>query len=221
MSLPNWMSGGFVDADVVAERLRHLVHAVEPFEQRHRHDDLRLLAVALLQLAPYQQVEFLIGAAELHVALQRHGVVALHQRIQEFVDGDRLIALVALREIVALEHARDRVPPGDLDEPGGVHAAEPARIEIDARLFAIEDLEDLLLVGLRVRLDLFARQRRPRRVAPGRIADHSGEVADQERDLVPEILELPHLVDEHGVPEMQIGRGRIESRLDPQRLAAR
>ena len=108
---------------------------------------------------------------------------------------------------------------GDLDEPRGVHAAEPARIEIDARLLAIEDLEDLLLVGPGVRFDLLARQRRTRRVAPGRIADHSGEVADQKRDFVTEVLELPHLVDEHGVAEMQVGRGRIEARLDAQRLA--
>ena len=105
--------------------------------------------------------------------------------------------------------------------PAARHAAEPARIEIHARLLAIEDLEDLLLVGLRVGLDLLARQRRARRVASGRIADHSGEVADQKRHLVTEALELAHLVDEHRVAEMQIGRGRIESRLDPQRLTAR
>ena len=35
-----------------------------------------------------------------------------------------------------------------------------------------------------------------------------------------EFLELPHLVDEHRVPEMQIRRGGIEARLDAQRLAA-
>src|SRR5882672_569915 len=33
------------NAYVVAERLRHLVHAVEPFEQRHRHHDLLWLSV--------------------------------------------------------------------------------------------------------------------------------------------------------------------------------
>ena len=38
---------------------------------------------------------------------------------------------------------------------------------------------------------------------------------------MPELLELPHLVDEHGVPEMQIGCRRIEARLDPQRTPTR
>jgi len=38
---------------------------------------------------------------------------------------------------------------------------------------------------------------------------------------VPELLELAHLVDEHRVSEMQVGRRRIEARLDTQRLATR
>jgi hypothetical protein len=32
-----------------------------------------------------------------------------------------------------------------------------------------------------------------------------------------EILEVAQLVDQHGVAEMQIRRGRVEARLDPQR----
>ena len=34
-----------------------------------------------------------------------------------------------------------------------------------------------------------------------------------------EILELPHLVEQHGVADVQIGRGRIEAGLDAQRTA--
>ena len=48
-----------------------------------------------------------------------------------------------------------------------------------------------------------------------RIADETGEVADQEDDFVAKILELAQLVDEDGVPEMQVGRRRIEARLHP------
>ena len=36
----------------------------------------------------------------------------------------------------------------------------------------------------------------------------------------PNLLELAHFVDEYGVAEVQIRRGRIESCLDAQRLAA-
>ena len=54
-----------------------------------------------------------------------------------------------------------------------------------------------------------------------RVADHGREVADQEDHLVAKILQLAHLVQHHGVAEVDIRRGRIESELDPQRPAAR
>ncbi len=34
-----------------------------------------------------------------------------------------------------------------------------------------------------------------------------------------ELLELAHLVDEHRVPDVQVGRGRVEAGLDDQRPA--
>jgi hypothetical protein len=107
------------------------------------------------------------------------------------VDRDRLPALVALGEIVALEHARDGVPGRELDQPAAVIDAHPARVEIHARPRRVEDLEDLRLVGARIRLDFLGRERRSRRVAPGRVADQAGEVADQENDVVAEALEAP------------------------------
>jgi hypothetical protein len=36
---------------------------------------------------------------------------------------------------------------------------------------------------------------------------------------VPEVLELPHLVEQHGMAQVQVGRGRVETGLDPQRPA--
>ncbi len=36
---------------------------------------------------------------------------------------------------------------------------------------------------------------------------------------MPQILELAHLVQQHGMAQMQIGRGRIEARLHAQRPA--
>jgi hypothetical protein len=45
---------------------------------------------------------------------------------------------------------------------------------------------------------------------------YPGEVTDQEHDVVAEILEVPQLVDQHGMPEMQVRCGRIEAGLDAQ-----
>ena len=128
--------------------------------------------------------------------------------------------LVALGEVVALEHARHGVVRRELHHLGRGELAEPARVEVDAGALAVEDLEHLRLVGARVGLDLLGRERRARGVAPGRIADHPGEIADEEGHLVAELLELAHLVQQHRVPEMQVGRGRIEARLHAQRRAA-
>ncbi len=37
---------------------------------------------------------------------------------------------------------------------------------------------------------------------------------------VPQVLELPHLLEQHGVPEVQVGASGIEPGLDAERLAA-
>src|SRR5690606_13410071 len=112
---------------------------------RHREDDLRLLPVGLLELPTNEQIEFLIRAAHFDVRLQGDRVVALYERVQELVDRDRLAALVALAEIVALQHASDGMPCGKLDQTRSAHFVHPAGIELDARALRIEDLEDLLL----------------------------------------------------------------------------
>ena len=79
-------------------------------------DDLRRLAVIALDFAADQEVEFLIGAAQLDVALQRHRIVALRQRIEQFVHRDRRPSLIALGEIVALEDPRHRVRGAEADD---------------------------------------------------------------------------------------------------------
>jgi hypothetical protein len=66
---------------------------------------------------------------------------------------------------------------------------------------------------------LLAAERRTRGVAPGGIADEPGAVADEEDDGVAQILEVLQLADEHGVAQVQVGRGGIEAGLDAHGLA--
>ena len=54
---------------------------------------------------------------------------------------------------------------------------------------------------------------------PVGIADHAGEVADDEDDPVAEVLELTHLLEQHAVPKVKVGRRRIEAGLDGERRA--
>ena len=136
------------------------------------------------------------------------------------MNGDRLAASVALLEIVALEHAGHRMFGGEFDEGRRAHRTEPRRVELDQGALRIEDLEDLLLVRDGVLGDFRRGQPRPRHALAGRIADHAGEITDQKDHVVPELLKLAQFVDEHGMAEMQVGRRRVESRLDAQRRPA-
>ncbi len=57
------------DADLVVVGLRHLALAVDAVDQRRGEDNLRPLPVGALDVAAHQQVEGLVGAAELDVGL--------------------------------------------------------------------------------------------------------------------------------------------------------
>ncbi len=52
---------------------------------------------------------------------------------------------------------------------------------------------------------------RPR--AAGRVADQAGEISDQKDDRVAEILKVFHLAQQHGVAEVQVGGGGVETDL--------
>ena len=64
---------------------------------------------SLLELPADQKVEFLVGAAELNIGFEHHGVIALNKGVKELVDRDGLTIAVTSGEIVPLKHAGDRV----------------------------------------------------------------------------------------------------------------
>src|SRR5437764_8107807 len=89
----------------------------------------------------------------------------------------------------------------------------------DLRRGRIEDLEYLLKIGARVLRDLVLAERRSSNVAAGGVADHGGEIADQENHRVPEILKVLQLAEQHGMAKMQVGRSGIKAGINAQRLA--
>ncbi|MNM45771.1 hypothetical protein D3C81_566990 [compost metagenome] len=208
---------GVVHADVVGGGLGHLLDAVQTHQQRHHQHALGGHAGIFLQLAAHQQVELLIGTAELHVRFQRDRVIALQQRIEEFVNGDGLTAAVALLEVVALHHAGHCLLGRQLDHAGRAELAEPAGVVLDAGLRGIQDLERLLRIGEGVVLDGLFGERRAGAVLAGGIPHHGGEVADQQNDLVTQILEGLQLVEDHGVTQVNVRSRRVHPQLDAQR----
>jgi hypothetical protein len=179
---------------------------------------LRGLSVVALDLARHQQVEGLIGAAELHVRLEGDRVVRLHEGIEEFVRGDRIAGRVAFRKIVALEQPRHRVARAELHDLGRRHR-HPLAVEADFGARHVEHPPRLLDVGCGVALDLLAALRRTRLLAPRRIADSRGEIPDQEDRRVAQLLEATKLLEHDRVSEMQIGRGGIHAELHAQGTA--
>ena len=100
--------------------------------------------------------------------------------------------------------------------------AEPLGVAADLEAVGrhVEDAAGLLDVGLRVRVDLFLAQARAGRRLARRVADHRGEVAEDQHRDVAEILEQAQPAQHHGEPEVDVGRRRVDAELDPQRLAA-
>ena len=66
---------------------------------------------------------------------------------------------------------------------------------------------------------MFSGERLAGDVAAGGVADERGIVADQKDDRVAELLEVAELAHQHGVAQVQVGRGGIEADLDAQRAA--
>src|SRR5690349_2776758 len=96
--------------------------------------------------------------------------------------GDGLLLVEALMEVLALEHLRDGVLGGELDEIGGGELVEPLVVEADLGLVRVEDLEHLRLVGLSVLVDLVEREGGARGAAAAGVADEAGEAADEKDD---------------------------------------
>ena len=94
------------------------------------------------------------------------------------------------------------------------HAFEPFAIEDDSGAFPAQDLEGLILIALRVFQDLFMRQLGTRDRSAAGIANHGGEVADDQYRGVTQILKISELFQHDAVSEMNVGCGRINPKFD-------
>jgi hypothetical protein len=108
---------------------------------------------------------------------------------------------------------RHGIPRCQLDQPGRAEFRQPARIKIDGCPVRIKNLEHLIFIGRGILFYLLDRQRWAGCVSPAWITDHPGEIANQEDNIVAKFLELPHLVNNHGMTDMEVRRSRIESHL--------
>src|SRR5208282_5789537 len=116
-------------------------------------------------------------------------------------------------------HARNAQARGDPDQIAHTHRLHPFAVEANFGQLGIENFVNLAAIGFGVGRDLFASERLAGFGTSGRIADHRGEVADQEDHGVAVALKVAQLLEHNRVPQMQIRRGRIHAELDSERTA--
>ena len=174
-----------------------------------------------MQIAPDEDVEELVAAADLDIGADDDGVPALHDRILNLVQSYLMPLAEAILEILALHHLVQRDARVEADHVEEIHFLEPRAVVNDLGLRFVEHEKRLLGVGIRIRHDLLVSQRRARGRATTRITDHRGEVANDEHDVMSQLLKLLQLPQTDRMTEMNVRRSRIDAELDAERFAAR
>ena len=108
-------------------------------------------------MATDNQIELLIGTAEFDIRFGRDRVVTLHQRIHKFMQRNRPSFGITFLEIIAFQHACDRIFRCERQNVGKIHFTEPFAVEMDFRFIAIQNFKNLIFVRLRIGQDLFFR----------------------------------------------------------------
>lgn len=213
------IAGRVLDGDVVAERLAHPADAVGAGKDGHSEDDLRALPDLLLQLAPDEEVEELVGSAELDVGLDGDGVVGLEEGVEHFGDGDGALGFVALGEVVAVEELVDREAGREADDVGERELAEPLALVDGAGFVRVDDLEELAHIGFGVGLDVVGAEHRSGVGLAGGVADLGCPVADDEGEFVAEVLELAEFAEADDVAEVEVWPAGVEAHFETEGLA--
>jgi hypothetical protein len=112
-------------------------------------------------------------------------------------------------EILTLEHLGHRdvrgqriILHGELAQPGGV--------ELQVNPVHVENLPELGPIRRGVGANVIPGQGFARLRAPGGVADHAREVPKDHDDVVAEVLKITELAQDHGMPQMEVRRRRIQ-----------
>ena len=173
---------------IVAQGFAHLLHAVRAGQNGHQKTLLRRLPHHPLQLPPHQQVEHLVGAAKLHIRLNRHRIVSLQQRVEQLRNGDGPVPRVAVGEIVPVQKLVDRKAAGEFNHIGQGKIAEPLALPFHLGAAAVHNLEKLAHIGFGVFQHLGVGKHCPGGGAPGGVSDLRRPVPHNEDDLMPQFL---------------------------------
>src|SRR3989338_6141466 len=117
-------------------------------------------------------------------------IVSLQQGIDEFKKADFFFLFKTLLKIGTSQHlGNGRTSRQGKDFLRG-QLVQPDAIENNFGPFRVKDLENLLFVGFGVLIDFLPGQLGPYLVLARRVPYLGGEITDQKKDRVPEILQL-------------------------------
>ena len=122
-----------------------------------------------------------------------------------------LLLIDARLEVFALQHLLQGHPAVEANDVFKRHGAKPVAVTHRLRARWIKNFECLLAIGYRICDHFLMRQLRPRNRTTARVADHSGEVADDQNGLVTEVLKLPQFSKNNRVAEVNVRGGGIDS----------
>jgi hypothetical protein len=141
----------------------------------------------------------------------------LHYRVLNFVGVDWLLIVNPSAKIFSLQHLLKRDPAVQPNHIFVRHRAKPIAIANGLSAAGIENLEGLFPIRLRIVQHLFVRQMRSCCGPTAGIANHSGEIADDQNSLMSEILKFPQLPQHNCVTKVNVGCRWVDTKLDAER----
>ena len=115
-----------------------------------------------------------------------------------------LLLVPALTEVVTRDELLHSEIGGHINQVFEIQLSKPDSIVKYLSLFLIQYAESLLGVGFAIGLHLLRGQDRAQFIFVRRVADQRSVIADQENDLMAQILELAQLAHTDGVSQMQV-----------------
>ena len=174
---------------------------------------LGTLSLHLLQFPAHQQVEPLVGAAELHVRPDLHRIVGLKQRVEQLSNGDGPLLLEPLGEVVTLQKLGHGELSGQPNHVRETKLAEPFTLPHHLSQVLVHNLKELAQVGLGVGNHLIVGQDRPGGRLAAWVADLGGPVSHDKNHLVAQLLELAQLAKTHHMAQVNVRPAGVKAHL--------
>lgn len=171
-----------------------------------------------LEGTPREQVEPLVGTAQLHTRFYRNGVIALHQGVQYLAQGYALPRIQAAFNILARDEIGDREDVRVFPYLLICQFPKPFGISPEFRFREVENFPDLRFVRFHVLSDRVVREHGTFDILVARIPDDRGEISCDKYHLVPQFLEVAKFQKRHRAAGMDVRTRGVNAQLDTQAL---